>query len=401
MNRPMIVPPKRARARARSTTWPALGWAALSSIMAASAEAAPEAPPSAPVTLTLNETLDLWRNVKGGIKVGDTQLNKLQIIADLDGEAWSAPRWKARLQYFRTNGESLSGGRIGDIQTASNIEALSADRLMEAWVERRIGRTGALRAGLMDLNADFDSIEPAALFLNSSHGIAPDLSRTGRNGPSIFPVSALGVHGQWSPRRAWTVRVAVFDGVPGDPDHPKAFAAVKLRRGDGALLIAQTDWAAGEAMRVSFGAWRYSGRFDLIDDPTRRQRGWAGVYAFAQGRLPAAPNARAWFRVGRSDPDVAEVAGYVGAGTVFDRPFPNRPDDALGFAVARAGLGEPIRIRDGLPRAETAFELTYRFQASPHVALQPDVQYVRNPASRTGTPDARAFALRISFTAEH
>lgn len=364
--------------------------------MAASdASAALADEPAAPVVVTVHDTLELWRNTAGGLEVGDTQLNKFQIAVDLDGSAVNAPGWTGRLFYFRTNDEHLSGGRVGDIQTVSNIEALGTDRLMVAWVERRFGQTAALRLGLQDLNADFDSIDPAGLFIDSSHGIGPDLSKTGLNGPSIFPVSALGARISWSPARSITLRAAAFDGVPGDPDHPKAFVAVKLSRRDGALLIGQADWAFAKGAQASFGAWTYTAAFDRIDRPGERQHGWAGAYAFAEGPLPGAPAWSGWVRLGVSDPDVATVAAYLGFGVVRAGPFRSRPDDRWGLAVARAGLGGPIRRRDGLPAAETTFEWTYSAQVSRAFAIQPDVQYVRQPASRPGLPDALVVGLRV------
>src|SRR5258706_10566666 len=155
--------------------------------MAALASGAParaeESPP--PLTLSVVETIDFWRNTQGGVQIGDTTLNKLLVSATFDGSSLGRPGFRAHVQVFKTNGESLSGSRTGDIQTASNIEALSVTRLMDAWVEQGFADKGLVRAGLMDLNFDFDSIEPAGLFLNSSHGIAPDLSQTGLNGPSI------------------------------------------------------------------------------------------------------------------------------------------------------------------------------------------------------------------------
>jgi porin len=350
-----------------------------------------------PVVYTLNDALDTWRNVRGGLDVGDATLNKLQILVDLNGQAIGLPRWRARLQYFRTSGQALSGGKVGDIQTIDNIEAVSVDRLMEAWVERNIGDQAAIRAGLMDLNATFDSIEPAGLFLNSSHGIGPDLAGSGLNGPSIFPVSSVGVHLNWKPSNRLNLQAAAFDGVSGDPDHPGAFAAVQLRRSDGALLIGQVDWFARGNLQISLGAWTYTASFDRIDQPGRRQKGWAGVYAFVEGSLPI-PNAQGWVRIGRTDPDVAAVAGYLGLGVVFSPVLPGRPNDQLGFALARAGLGDPIRRRDGLPSAETTFEVTYQVQLNDRLSLQPDVQYVRHPASQPGVPDALAVGLRVSFS---
>lgn len=353
--------------------------------------------PTYGLSVTLRDTLDVWRNTQGGLKVGDTQLNKLQIAVTLDGDALGHPDWKAHVQYFRTNGERLSGGRAGDIQTASNIEALSTDRLMELWLEREVWSAGAVRVGLMDLNADFDSIAPAALFVGSSHGIAPDLSHSGLNGPSIFPVSAFGVHGVWTPRQDLTLRAAAFDGVPGDPGHPKAFAHVRLSRQDGVLLIAQADWAFAKDTQASLGTWRYTTDFDRLDQPGRRQHGEGGVYAYVEGPLPTAPDWKGWVRLGVADPDVAVVAEYTGFGLVREAPFKGRPDDELGLAVARAGLGSPARRDARLPDAETAFELAYHYQLNSRFALQPDLQYIVHPASRAGLKNALLIGLRATL----
>ena len=356
--------------------------------------------PTYPVSLTIHDTLDLWRNTQGGLKVGDTQLNKLQVALAFDGDALGHADWKARLQYFRTNGERLSGGRVGDIQTASNIEALSTDRLMEAWIERALWKTGAVRVGLMDLNADFDSIAPAGLFLNSSHGIGPDLSQTGPNGPSIFPVSAFGVHGVWQASPSLTLRAAAFDGVPGDPDHPKAFAAVKLSRRDGALLIGQADWAISDDVQASFGAWRYTASFDRLDRPAR-QRGQGGAYAYVQGSIPGLKDWSGWVRAGFADPDIEVVGDYLGLGVVKSAPFPDRPDDQFGVAIAHAGIGGPARRSGDLPSAETTVELTYRYQVNDRLAVQPDVQYVIHPASQAGLENALVVGLRLNLTFKH
>lgn len=374
---------------------PASGLAAAGLILAVAGTPARADEPPAAVVVTVHDTLELWRNTRGGLQSGDTQLNKFQIGVDLDGAALNAAGWTARLFYFRTNNEQLSGGRVGDIQTVSNIEALGTDRLMAAWIERELGETASLRLGLQDLNADFDSIGPAGLFIDSSHGIGPDISKTGSNGPSIFPVSALGAQVTWSPAQPVTLRAAAFDGVPGDPNHPKAFAAVKLSRRDGALLIGQADWAFAKDAQASIGAWTYTASFDRIDRPGLRQHGWAGAYAFVQGPLPGLADGSGWVRVGVSDSDVATVARYLGLGVVRRGPIRGRPNDQVGFAVAHAALSAPMRRRDGLPRAETTFELTYSAQVTDVFAIQPDVQYVRHPASQPGLPDALVVGLRL------
>lgn len=384
---------------ARAADWTLAAAAGLIACCAApDARAAEDGTRAQPIAFSVLETLDIWRNTSGGLRRGGAQINKVQVSADVSGAAFGRPGWSAHAQYLRTDGRGPTETLVGDIQTTSNIEAVNTHRLMEAWVEAPLGADASLRVGLMDLNADFDAIEPAELFLNSSHGIAPDLSDTGRNGPSIFPVGALGLHAQWSPNDRLALRGAVFDGVPGDPDHPKAFATVDLRRSDGALAIAQADFRFGDAGQVSWGAWTYTARFDRLDQPGRRQRGQAGAYAFVQGPLPWAAGWRGWLRIGVADARVAVVRDYVGLGLVRQGPFPARPHDALGFAVARAGLGHAARVGTGLPRAETAFEATYRFQLSDNFAVQPDIQYVVNPAGAAGLRDALAVGLRFTLS---
>ena len=121
-------------------------------LVAAAASAAPP-PPDPDLTLAARETVDVWRNLSGGLSVGDTTLNKLQVSATWTANKLDDPGFRIHAQIFRTNGERLTS-RTGDLQTASNIEALSVARLFEAWAEQTFGEPGksgvAVRAGLID-----------------------------------------------------------------------------------------------------------------------------------------------------------------------------------------------------------------------------------------------------------
>ncbi|HEY0435568.1 MAG TPA: carbohydrate porin, partial [Phenylobacterium sp.] len=78
-----------------------------------------------------------------------------------------------------------------------------------------------------------------------------------------------------------------------------------------------------------------------------------------------------------------------------------RAGDQVGFAVAHAMLGAPIRRRDGLPAAETSFEATYALQVTSWFFLQPDIQYIVHPASQPGLPNALAVGLRVILDFKH
>ena len=357
---------------------------------------AQDAPPS--VTVAVRDTADFW-TVTSGSDPGSVALNKLQLSATLNGDRSGLTGWSLHGQVFRADGGSLSA-RLGDIQTADNIETPPVTRLFEAWLQKTFGtgdRTLALRAGLLDYNADFDSLDTASLFLNSSHGIGADVARSGLNGPSIFPVSALGMRAAFSPSATWTFRLAVFDGVPGDLENPRRFATVRLRPGDGALIATQIDFHLSDKARVALGAWQYSRPLPQIAQPTTSALDH-GIYAAIEGPWPGQDRISGWLRFGYAAGKVQPVKSYVGAGVVLKAPLPGRPDDRLGLAVARASVSAD---NAGLPLAgtETSVEATYQFKVSDGLALQPESQYIICPSGHSDARDGFAFGLRLIFTA--
>jgi porin len=365
---------------------------------AAHAASAQDATPPA-LSLSGRETVDFWDNAAGGVRTGGVILNKAQIEATLDGDAIGLPGVIFQAQVFRTDGASLSA-RVGDIQTVSNIEAGPMTRLFEAWVEKTFGGDNhslSLRAGLMDLNADFDSIDVASAFINSSHGIGPDLSRSGVNGPSIFPVSSLGLRAVWSPSKAWALKAAVFDGVSGDPADPAAFVRVRLRGDDGVLAIAEADYHLSGDTTLQVGAWGYSQPLPAIGNPGGQGRD-RGAYASLAGPIPNADGWSGWLRAGLADDTSQIVDGYMGAGLVRKSPLSSRPDDQLGIAVAHAVTGAPAQAALHLNPAETTIEAFYQLQVRKTVSIQPDIQYVVEPTGHSGAHNALAVGLRFAFT---
>lgn len=334
-----------------------------------------------------------------GTDPGPSELNKLQISATVNGDRWGLDGWSIHGQVFRADGDSLSA-RLGDIQTADNIETVPVTRLFEAWLQKSFGsgdRTFGVRAGLLDYNADFDSIDTASLFMNSSHGIGADIARSGQNGPSIFPVSALGARAAFSPSKQWTLRLAVFDGVPGNPAHPRRFVDVGVRPRDGAFFAGQLDYHLTDKARVAVGAWRYSRALPQFTDPTKR---WIdqGGYAEVEGPLPGHDKLSAWLRIGWAQGKVQPISSYVGAGIVMKSPLRTRPDDRFGIAVARATVSfDPLGVQTR--GAETSIETSYQFKVTDSMAIQPDSQYIVDPSGRSGSRDGFAFGIRIIWTA--
>ena len=344
-------------------------------------------------------TVDILGNARGGRRTGVRVLDKVAAVAAYDGgDGWTGV---ASAQYI--NGAMLSGDLVGDVQTASNIEGVGAVRVYEVWLGRDfagVGHGAGVKAGLIDLNADFDVQEAGGLFLNSSAGIAAEFSHTGRNGPSIFPTTALALTGYVTPAPGWRIDAGVFDGVPGDPAHPKRFA-IRLGDGDGALFVAQATRRWGERLRAEAGGWTYTAHFDRLEAAGGARRASRGAYGLVEARLAgtddSARRLTGWLRVGVASTAVNRIDRFVGGGVVLAAPFAGRERDSVGIAVFHAGFGGPARRSDALRAGETAIEATWHVALGSRLGLQPDVQYIVHPGGIPGVRDAVVAGARLTF----
>jgi porin len=307
------------------------------------------------------------------------------------------------------NGRDFSGPRYPRGWVASNIETgVQSLRLYEAWIDQTFadGKV-SLRAGLYDLNSEFDALDAASLFINPAHGIGTDFSQSGRNGPSIFPVTSLGLRLQAKLGESTTLRLAVLDGVPGDPANPKR-TAIKLGNGDGALLATEIDRALGD-WRLIGGYWRYTAPFgDLLasaqsSSPVLR-KGAQGLYLRGEGLVSGAKTGRgldAFFRLGWADGRFHEVERFASAGLRWRGPFAGRVDDQAGIALAWSGASHRARQAlalggEVIARNDWAFEATYAFQLTEWLSVQPNLQYFINPAYELGRKVVMG-GVRVSF----
>ena len=373
-----------------------------------SAESPPAEEETPAVDLSAAYTAEVMSNVRGGLARGTRYLDNLDLTLTVDGERMLGWRGATLFAYaLYNNGEPFSDDLVGAAQGVSNIETgVRALRLYEAWVEQRFAADRAsVKFGLYDLNTEFDAIKAASLFINPSHGIGPDFSQSGRNGPSIFPVTSLAARGDYKLDDRWLVRVAVLDGVPGDSDRP-ARTAVKLGGDDGALGVVEINYVEGRT-RFGAGYWRYTAEFETLSVEPGSSRGNDGFYAFVERRLTqegsdAEQGLAGWVRGGFADADVNPIKYYVGGGLTYTGPFPGRNEDQAGLAVGWAHIGDPFRrssARAGNPLEprEVIVEVAYRATVTSRLTLQPDVQYIINPGGGAGTPNAVVVGMRAEL----
>jgi porin len=357
---------------------------------------------------------DALSNVHGGLQEGSAWLDYLELAAAFDaGRALGVDDLTLFASVIRTNPPTFSERYVGDAMLVSNIDSEYALRVFEAWFDWGFAARGAgsVRVGLYDLNSEFDTTESRGLFINSAYGIGQELAQTGRNGPSIFPVSALAARLAWAPAEPWLIEFAVVDGVPGDPGGTHR-SRWHLSRSEGALLIGEITAAAGPVAQLSLGHWRYTEEFagvgPVVPDRTVEfEHDNHGTYVTAEFKPrtepgPGLPRWSAFARAGEASARVNMFDRHLAAGAVVGWPWPGAGGSTLGLAVSEARVGADYRSlqrRTGRDpaRYERNVELTWRVPIGNHVVLQPDVQYIVNPSAERRIPNAWMVGLRVEL----
>jgi porin len=369
----------------------------------------PEVEARDPLVLQLAYTGDILSSVAGGKRRGTRWINNVSAIATADLDALGvAPRTTVLVHGFYNNGASFSGDLVGDGQIVSSIEAgVPLFRVLEAWAEHRgPDDRWSVKAGLYDVNSEFDALQTSLLFVNSAFGMGTELGASGAGGPSTFPSTGMAIRGQVKIGDRVTVRAAAADGVPNDPARPRRMW-VGLAGRDGALLIGEADVELG-VVRLLAGGWHYSARSDDRFDAgsaaavVRRAHN-QGAYLRGEAQLSGdrTRGIRGFFRIGTADDRVNMFGGFSSLGVVGHGWVPGRPGDDTGIAIAYAGGSSAMRalVRANYgtaPRGEAVIELNHRLALTDWLGVQPHVQYVIAPGLNSTVGNAVVLGLRLT-----
>jgi porin len=353
--------------------------------------------------LTLNAMYrtDQISDINGGNEPRGASINQLDLQVAIDADAAVGIHGLSLFAHvIANNGGSISKW-VGDVQFVSNIEATRVTKLYQLWIRQSFAddhMSGLV--GLYDLNSEFYVTDGATLFLNSSFGVGKELAQTGVNGPGIYPNPALTLRlrGQFGDVYAQT---AVIDGHPGSVEDPFT-PSFSWSADEGVLVITEAgvinDGSDGN-LRFKFaaGAWWYPSSVE-----SSLPNG--GAYVMAEHQMfrenGAGQGLSMFTRLGVADLRVNRFRSNISGGAVYTGLIPGRDEDRVGLAVTVAGRNrhfasqqdaEEIPLRD----AEMSFEMTYRIQLLPSIAVQPDFQYVIAPRCAPGIDNASVLGIRF------
>lgn len=307
---------------------------------------------------------DFFGNFVGGQKQGGTYLGFAQIGIGIDCE--KAHWWRGG--YFYISGGNTHGGTptrtfVGDFQGVDNIEAGNHTFLEQFWFSQTFKHV-TFSFGLQDFNADYAACDHASNFLNSSLGLHSTISS---NIPvPTFPINGLAFNFKWNINDQMLWQTGIYDS-PLDFDENPYNVNWKLSSAKGYILATEYEYNPlfHNNLESSFKIGAFYQTAEKI---------WALHFCIEQ---------MAWHK-NNSDitlflmaslADKKRCENYLFASTGIEchGVFSKKGKDMLGLAATCAMFNSD-------KKAETTFELTYRYQLLDFLYLQPNIQYIINPA---------------------
>jgi porin len=364
------------------------------------------------VTFSAAVKNELWSVARGGLEQRQHFLFNADLTAEADlGTSLGFDDAVFYLHLLANNGNSLSSS-VGDVQMVSNIEGYRTVKLYQCWLRKEIPSLNAsVLFGVYDLNSEFYVTPTSALFLNGSHGIGIDVGQTGKNGPSIFPNTALAFRLQWNPSNDLLFMTAVTDGFPGAPENCNSFD-LSIRNGDGYFLIGEANYLGSGSDKFGAGCWYYTGSYadvcavDGLEEYSERKDN-AGFYLIADKTLfnesgSGAEGLAFFVRAGAANHHLNSIQYHAGGGFTYTGLLEGRDEDRIGYAVALASFGSDFRklntfLGTDVTDFEAAHELTYRTELFPQLAVQFDLQYIVHPSGAVTISNVLVGGLRAEI----
>ena len=345
------------------------------------------------IDLGFSHRSDFLANTSGGVKRGSAWLGRTDARLSLDLEKlWGWSGTSAFVGYQSLLGSKFNTHYVGAFMGVDNTEAATNTAMFyQAWLQKNwLDDRVSVLAGLYQIDAEFYVTETSGVFVQPPYGMANDLAQAGVSGPPVFPLGALATRLKLTSSKGdFYVQAALTEGIPGDPDHLHG-THIKLGRGEGTLSIVELGYKPQPAEveaevfnKTAIGYWRYSTYFDSNDGLSRKHN--QGAYVLSEQTLYAekgqsSQGLSGFVRFGVAT-DAVNVADWTGsAGLRYHGLIAGRDDDVAGIAVTVNHAGDSYRRVNGSERQETDFEATYRAQVTPYFAIQPTIQYIKNPS---------------------
>lgn len=311
---------------------------------------------------------------------------------------------------------------VGDLRSVSSVDASYANeagemqmpgpQLLEFWYEHKFPYSkSSVRFGVGYLGSDFYKSKYSGLYLTSgvsSIGTEVLWNVMASNPPN----TTLGLWYKSQLSEESYFQTVIFDGLP---DHSTDFFALELDKDEGAFFAMEGGLLKGKAkqngyLKAGLGAWYLHQKmaknmmvgFEGYEGS--EPIGTGGFYMVAEKAF--SDDLGVFIKAGQAADDVNKYLRYITAGINKKGIIKDRPGDTAGIAVVQSKLTDAYMKAQGFDADgnqimyshETIYEITYSMNYNKWLMLQPDLQYVIQPAMSLMNQNAWVALLRAEIT---
>ncbi len=340
-------------------------------------------------------TGEFVNNMHGGLRRGSAYLGLLNFSFSLTPEntgIWSGG--EIFLNAANSHGGTPTQTFIGDYQGISNIEAGTHSYIQELWFKQTLADF-SITLGVQDMNASFMVSENGSSFINSSFGVPSAVSHF--SPVPIFPLTTLGATFEWQIQPRWKVQTALYDGnIQGFESNPHNLDW-KISRNDGVLSVSEIQFQQPESSDMP-GIYKvgfiYHSRMREHDENEELVTVFNKRYSFyfnTDNEMYHIKNSliNVFTQFSSSHGAGIENNLYIGGGLLCKKLFAD--NDELGIAFAGSYFHHSAI-------SEKTIEATYKRYITENIFIQPDIQYIINPAGEfSSTNSALAGIIRFGL----
>src|SRR5262245_18507741 len=333
------------------------------------------------------------------------------------------------------SGNNLSTEAIGNIFTVSNLFGGETIRLYALYFEQSfLNDTVNVMLGRFGVGDEFLTSPLYSVFLNNAidgNPISVPINIPTFSSAS-YPVAQWGLRTTFKPQPDWYVMTAVSNGDQKLARNSAHGADFSFRSHASLFAIGEIGYLHDPGGRFvdfpgnyKFGGYYDSGRFSDL------YRGRHGDAYVVSGLPPAKKHNNYGLYVlidqevfRENDPKhIQGLTPFVGmtfapsnintlpfffmGGLVYTGPLPGRDRDSAGLGFAYGPFSNELRrsqrlqqrvggLTSGVQDFEMILELTYQYELTPHLILQPDMQYIIQPGGTGKIPDAFVLGVQIA-----
>jgi len=364
-------------------------------------------------------TGEVWGNTQGGIRRGMTD----DMLFTGGGEAdlqklvgWPGGTLRTSFNWVQSTHPNHNTGAFNE---PTSIDASDQVRVYNIYLRQKLFDDQLmLKLGQMGADDDFGQCPATALYLNPGLTAPPVIyNQVLANGnPSLphYPLDAPGILVRLEPKgfSGYLQSGLYLSDAGPDVSHNHGF---DWHASNSVAVMEEAGWnylLAQKAGTLAVGAFYNDGQFTNWDNGAA-QRGIYGVYGFinqvlwqndgVQGADPQ-PVFSGFIQGGFAGPDSRANANlYFAGGLNWMGPLPGCPQDSAGIACLYTGFS-PNYTRSAFnpngpgvnTAAETGVEFTYQMAVTPWCSLQPDLQFVFNPANASTRATAVTVGVRVA-----